>query len=81
MIVHVGTKTIDQVPAGKAGAAANQLAADHGIPGNTFTFKADGVVLGQGAKIPDGANVLELIEATADPAPAEPEPVAVEPAT
>lgn len=69
--VHVSQMVVldDDLAGLTAGVAGDALAYEHGVPGGTFSWKADGVVLDRSAVIPTGVKVLELIEVPAEPAP------------
>ena len=63
MRIFAGSKTPDALPDGKNVAAiATQLAADAEVTGEIFTLKVDGVALDPSAKLPAGADCVELIE-------------------
>jgi len=78
MIVHVGPRTLDELPKGNAGEAAAELAHAYGVQGGAFTLKADGIVLDPGAQVPAGAAVLEVVELASDEIAESPSPLSDE---
>jgi hypothetical protein len=66
------------IPADDVGTYADSLAETYEIAGGQFTLKADGIVLDRDGYIPDGAQILELIEYVPDVELEHPQPSDVE---